>query len=661
MQRGNRTVMVQMLALCMLVGSAVSAAAFPTWMGVYGSYPRHNGYNPGVFTILMNQDYVGLQARIYLRVNKGAWQGYDMTWKAKVGGVDSLWEYTPPTPFAPGSLVDYYFEGCDRWQGCGGVRDDNAGRFYQLKVGLVVLINGQLSPDADLNQPLQVIFTPEEPAFALELEMIEQVMNARRRDRSVYAEGANPYRIRYAVYNLTHPDLAARLADAEDLNVDVQILIESDKLDPAQTWHTIDEYLAGRGFEIVPDHRALTAAQRKTADLIGISDSQGLMHLKTRLYQTPTWAAALSGSHNPESSAMVNDETLHLIREPTIISAYNGNYERVRNNQALANAWKEGAAVNVLFTPVSLASAINPAAKILQWLEEEDEQILLSVFTLRDIKVPGGRSLVQVLANKVRQGVPVHVITDRKQSDNVDRYGNPVPNGWANDNTEDRLRAAGVHVYEVINTAGEYTAMHAKCAILGRSNIRIITDAANWTASALGSDRYPAKNCESILFIDSASLDGNRTGHRYLANWLRILRRYDAQSNASLGEPLDAELLFKSMIGSASWPQQDVYFVARHGYAYFGMGIRVLGNLAALGNWGAVNNGIEMVVQNYPTWVSRNTVSLPVGSTFNWKFVRAWPLGTTYDWEGGDNRWGFTMPEPLVPLDDLEMAGTCRF
>ncbi|HPV47552.1 MAG TPA: hypothetical protein PLD40_08205, partial [Kiritimatiellia bacterium] len=48
----------------LLIGNAATAWAFPSWMGVYGSYTTHNGSNPGVYTILMNQDYWGLHAEV---------------------------------------------------------------------------------------------------------------------------------------------------------------------------------------------------------------------------------------------------------------------------------------------------------------------------------------------------------------------------------------------------------------------------------------------------------------------------------------------------------------------------------------------------------------------------------------------------------------------
>jgi hypothetical protein len=127
-----------------------------------------------------------------------------------------------------------------------------------------------------------------------------------------------------------------------------------------------------------------------------------------------------------------------------------------------------------------------------------------------------------------------------------------------NDSTEDRLRAAGVPVYEATNSASPYTAMHHKVAVLGKSRIRVITDAANWTKAGLGSDSVRAKNVESVLFIDSEQLDNNRTGRRYLAQWLKVLKRYAGQSvvdgEESAGPVIDA------LMSRADWPTQDVSF-----------------------------------------------------------------------------------------------------
>ena len=52
------------LVIGLIAGNAASAWAFPSWMGVYGSYAPHNGSNPGTYTILMNQDYGSSRIRV---------------------------------------------------------------------------------------------------------------------------------------------------------------------------------------------------------------------------------------------------------------------------------------------------------------------------------------------------------------------------------------------------------------------------------------------------------------------------------------------------------------------------------------------------------------------------------------------------------------------
>ena len=62
-----------------------------------------------------------------------------------------------------------------------------------------------LAEDADLERPLQVLFAPDDPVTTTELRLIEEVVTRRAADPEVYAEGENPFRIRYAVYNLRNP------------------------------------------------------------------------------------------------------------------------------------------------------------------------------------------------------------------------------------------------------------------------------------------------------------------------------------------------------------------------------------------------------------------------------------------------------------------------
>ncbi|MDR0994046.1 MAG: hypothetical protein LBN38_05730, partial [Verrucomicrobiota bacterium] len=59
--------------------SVASVWAFPSWMGVYGGYATHNGSNPGVYTILMNQDYYGLHAEVGIGIGNH-WTTHAMTY-----------------------------------------------------------------------------------------------------------------------------------------------------------------------------------------------------------------------------------------------------------------------------------------------------------------------------------------------------------------------------------------------------------------------------------------------------------------------------------------------------------------------------------------------------------------------------------------------------
>ncbi len=507
-----------------------------------------------------------------------------------------------------------------------------------------------LPAGADLDGQFHALFSPDDPVATVETTFIDRVRKARLADSKDYAEGQNPYRIRYAVYNLRNERITGRLVAAHKAGVDVQILLESDQLDPARTWNTMDEHLVQQGFELARDHRKLDAAGRRSADLVGIKAS-GLMHLKARIFQTPAWSAVLSGSLNPGDHAMANEETLHLIRETRLVARYAAAYEAVLEGRKLTNQWDSGRAVNVMFTPVSKGP--RAVTRVLRWIQQEQEQILLMVFSLRDVTAPGvTSSLVDILAAKVAAGVPVFVITDRKQSDGVDASGKQIT---YNDNTEDRLRKAGVHVYEAVNDATPYTAMHHKVAVLGRTKIRVITDAANWTKAGLGSSSRKARNVESVLFIDG---DG-RSGQRYLAQWMRVLRRY-AHQGAMDGEP-DAAWVYEQLSKKPGWPVQGLTFTAHQVHTAYGERAWVRGDHEALGAWGDGHRGVSLDTTSatYPTWSTDKAAQLPLGAALQWKLVAGYPKAKVR-WERGNNRRALAGPPALSKDRELRLVGTWR-
>lgn len=121
-------------AVLSIVATAGTAVAAPSWIGVYGSYQYHNASNPGTFTVLMNQDYWGLNAEVGIRINGGTWAAYPMNYAGNTSG-NSIWNYTPASPIAPGSTVEYYFHGYDNWGA--HIYDNNGGANHSHTAALV--------------------------------------------------------------------------------------------------------------------------------------------------------------------------------------------------------------------------------------------------------------------------------------------------------------------------------------------------------------------------------------------------------------------------------------------------------------------------------------------------------------------------------------------
>ena len=112
--RIHRTKTVVMTAALGLLLIAGAAHAEPTWMGVFGPYERHGGGNPGTYTISMNDDYFGLHAEVGIQVDGGEWNDHDMIYDGIVGD-NSMWVFTPETPYPQGATLACYFHGYDDW------------------------------------------------------------------------------------------------------------------------------------------------------------------------------------------------------------------------------------------------------------------------------------------------------------------------------------------------------------------------------------------------------------------------------------------------------------------------------------------------------------------------------------------------------------------
>lgn len=488
-----------------------------------------------------------------------------------------------------------------------------------------------------MREVLQTFFAPYDDPIKHEVALIREIIEAKKADPRTFPDGANPFQIQYAVYNLRNPDVVNALKEAALAGVDVQILIEHHQLDPAKDWNTTDETLIAAGFEFSATHKGLTDGQKRELDLIGIQGS-GLMHLKTRLFTRPDPTTGepiekmITGSMNPGDEADFNNETFHLITDPQLISRYKAKYDAVLNDTDLPNVWNDDAAVNVLFTPAKVGP--QAADKILELVDKEQEAIFMTVFSLRDVKSKTHRDgLVAKLKAAVARGVEVVIVTDKKQSDGVDASGNRIA---FDDGMDDLLKAAGIPVYECINTGGPFNAMHQKSAIFGLTAPKVVTDCGNWTAAALGTDKKPARNEESLLFIDSMKLDGGATSRRFMSNFLHLLRTYEGQQDASTP---GANALLERFMALPAWPKVKVDFdvVAK---THWGQEVYITGDHEALGTWTKSGPGIKLNTTGgtYPVWSTDTSIELPFGMALHYKVVKRDVASGALEWEAGENQ-----------------------
>jgi hypothetical protein len=406
-----------------------------------------------------------------------------------------------------------------------------------------------------------VYFTPDDNAYAVEEAAIDEVIAARRADPTVYPPGESPYKVLYMVFNLRNKDIAKKLMDASEAGVDVQVLVEADQIADDRPWNKVDEWFEARGMTVIRSDKDLDDADKADAHLIGI-DKRSLMHMKSRIFR---WkdpdsgemrSKVMSGSLNPGGAPVINEENLNVFDDDALAAHFEKRFYEVRAKERTENVWDGDKPVNVLFTPQ--VSGPKPTDKLFEWIDDEKEMILISVFALRNLRTAStSDTLVDKLKKAQARGVTVAVITDRRKSDGKDEkgeqvmmYGRPAHD----DQTDELLEAAGIPVYELVNTSSKYGAVHGKSAIFGLTDMKVMTGAGNWTIAAMGDDTRSAKNEESFVFIDSGELDDNATGRVYLANFLHLLRKYDEQTDES------AEDTIAGLQKHAAWPRVGVDF-----------------------------------------------------------------------------------------------------
>jgi hypothetical protein len=430
-------------------------------------------------------------------------------------------------------------------------------------------------------RPFDVYFTPKENAYKFETKCIEEVIAARKADPVDYPEDQNPYKILYMVYNLRNEKIVKKLFEAMKAGIDVQVLIEADQISDDRPWNKVDDWFEAEGLKVIRSDKDITDAEREGAHLIGI-DRKSLMHMKSRLflYKDPQTGEkktkVLSGSLNPGSYPIRNDENVNVMTSDKIARDYVKRFYQIRHREPAKNKWHDDRPINVLFTPYEQGAVTTPTKKLFEWIDNEKEMIIISVFALRNLTTKGEQdNLVKKLKKAKDRGVKVMVLTDRRKSDGTDENGEPIMMYGElahNDLTDEKLEEAGIKVLELVNTAGKHSSVHGKSMVCGLKDMKVLTGAGNWTVAAMGSRKKQPRNEESFIFVESGKLDNNYTGRAYLSNFMELLRRYDKQF------PEKAEDMIKELQQLPNGPKvsfdvsafakahagQEVYFVSDH-------------------------------------------------------------------------------------------------
>ena len=430
-------------------------------------------------------------------------------------------------------------------------------------------------------RPFDVYFTPDEDAYKYEMKCIDEVIAARKADTTQYADADNPYKIQYMVYNLRNEKIVKKLFEAIKAGIDVQVLIESEQISDERPWNKVDDWFEAEGLKVLRSDKDVDLAERKGADLIGI-DRHSLMHMKSRIfhYKDPQTgekkSKVLSGSLNPGGYPVKNEENVNVMTSGRIARTYEKRFYEILEHKPASNKWHEDRPINVMFTPYNQTGPTTPTKKLFEWIDQEKEMLIISVFALRNLTTKGDSdNLVKKLKKAQERGVKVMVVTDRRKSDGVDVNGNPIlmyGQPAHNDYTDENLEQAGIPVFELVNTKSEHSSVHGKSMVAGLKDMKVLTGAGNWTVAAMGSRKKNPRNEESFIFVDSGKLDQNYTGRAYLSNFLGLLRKYDKQF------PQKAEGLIKELQDLPNWPSvsfdvsafakahqgEEVYFVSDH-------------------------------------------------------------------------------------------------
>ncbi|MBI2390765.1 MAG: hypothetical protein HYV09_14340 [Deltaproteobacteria bacterium] len=412
-------------------------------------------------------------------------------------------------------------------------------------------------------------FAPFDDPGAMVVREIDAVVAAKR------ADPTGRHTIHAAVFNIDDHRIVSHLIDAHRAGVEVRLITDSRKLSPKATWLIGDDALLAAGVPMLG---------------VGPSTEKGgrsAMHLKLALFDGKKVA---TGSANWQwGSSFENHELMALFDDPAIVAAYAQRFERL----AGAAVGPRVGSRDAVFGPDEA-----PYRRIASLIESARESVHVAMFTAKDFRWDGGRrSLFDELIAAKRRGVDVVLVTDAGVSEGSEYHGVTTDD----DQTDERLEAAGVTVVRAKVPFARYASMHHKLMVVDGESA--VLGAFNWYWDAA------FLNEEDALFVRDRAVAA-----RFGGEIAELCRRYDPAYDP------------------ARWPSVAVTLRAEHAGTAWGDTVFAIGEVEALGGWSPAH---ALPLSGYPIW--SGTVTLPAGARVAWKLAIRRRDGDVV-WEPGDDR-----------------------
>ena len=421
-----------------------------------------------------------------------------------------------------------------------------------------------------------VVFAPFDDPGALIIERIDELSALK------LADPDQRVTLHAAVFNMNDDQIIDAVIKAHRSGVEVRLLMDGRKFRPRYHWYRGDERLLAAG---VP--------------LMGVRYAgRGAMHNKFILFNGSSVA---TGSMNWEWGARHhNHENMIFSKDRELVTAYARRFEAIAGGALYerASAHDVNQALSVSFAPDG-----QPHRVAGQLIDEAREQILVSMFTAKDVVWREGSELTSLFKKLIlahQRGVEVIVLVDHGIHEASEYYGVMTED----DPIDEWLEDQGIRVVRVDNTLGRYASMHHKFMVIDQEVT--VTGAFNWYYDAA------FLNDEDQVVIRS-----EHTARHFVGEVIYLLSQYD---------PTNFE--------AARWPHVMVDIDVEHPDTFYGDQVVLTGSLPQLGAW-ELGAALKLQGESWPHW--RGQISLPLGSRGYYK-VAVLGRDESVAWEWGPNR-----------------------